>query len=55
MMTYSYYEHRLQEISDLLALGLEQVDPVTAKEFKIEREQILHELRHCESLPSSIQ
>lgn len=52
-MSYGYYEHRLKQITDLLATGLETVAPEEAQELKKEREKILYELRHTESLPKT--
>ncbi len=52
-MSYGYYEHRLKEITDLLATGLEAVAPSEAEDLKRERQRILYELRHTESLPKT--
>ena len=51
-MSYCYYEQRLTEITDILAMGLETVAPEQAEALKNERKYILHNLRHSESLPT---
>ena len=53
-MSYGYYEYRLKEIDDFLGSGIEEREPEIAEILRNEREEILHSLRHTESLPSSI-
>ena len=52
-MAYSYNEYRLRQINELLSI-LGDVDTVEREELLLERDSILHELRHNESLPHSI-
>lgn len=52
-MAYNVYEYRLQEINMMLgAIGEEETRQ--KKELQKERDEILHELRHTESLPVEI-
>lgn len=53
-MSDGYYEYRLKEITEILSGGIEQANPEIAEILKQERKQILHELRHVESLPKTI-
>lgn len=52
-MSYGYNEYRLREINELLSV-LDGVDTVERDELLRERDGILHEIRHTESLPHSI-
>jgi len=52
-MAYSYNEYRLRQINELLSI-LGDVDTMEKEELLLERDSILHELRHTESLPHSI-
>lgn len=52
-MAYSYNEYRLRQINELLSI-LGDVDTEEKEELLLERDCILHELRHNESLPHSI-
>ena len=54
IMAYGYNEYRLRQINELLAL-LGDADVVERDELVRERDSILHELRHTESLPHSIE
>lgn len=53
-MSNGYYEYRLHEINEILDSGIENVNPEIAELLQNERKQILHELRHTESLPTDI-
>lgn len=53
-MSDGYYEYRLHEITELLESGIEEANPEIADMLRNERKQILHELRHTESLPKNI-
>lgn len=53
-MSSGYYEYRLREITEILSSGIEQANPEIAEMLEEERKQLLHELRHTESLPSEI-
>lgn len=53
-MSDGYYEYRLREITEILATGIGEVNPEIKEMLEDERKQILHVLRHNESLPSSI-
>lgn len=53
-MVYSYNEYRLKEINDLLAMGIDDFAPQEAEQLRRERDEILHNIRHQESLPSNI-
>ena len=53
-MSYNYNEYRLRQINELLSL-LGDADSDEKRELELERDSILHELRHVESLPHSIE
>lgn len=53
-MSNGYYEYRLHEINEILDSGIGKVNPEIAELLQNERKQILHELRHTESLPTDI-
>lgn len=53
-MSNGYYEYRLHEINEILDSGIGNVNPEIAEILRKERKQILHELRHTESLPTDI-
>ena len=53
-MSDGYYEYRLHEINEILDGGIEEANPEIAELLRKERKQILHELRHTESLPTDI-
>ena len=53
-MSNGYYEYRLHEINELLDSGIGNVNPEIEELLQNERKQILHELRHTESLPTDI-
>lgn len=53
-MSDGYYEYRLHEINEILDSGIGNVNPEIAELLQNERKQILHELRHTESLPTDI-
>lgn len=53
-MSNGFYEYRLQQINHLLAIGKDKMNKYEIEELENERKEILHELRHAESLPTDI-
>ncbi|WP_323736270.1 hypothetical protein PXD04_10365 [Methanosphaera sp. ISO3-F5] len=50
-MVSGYYEYRLKELNDLISICNGHVTDDELEELKHERDSILYELRHIESLP----
>ena len=52
-MSSGYYEYRLRELNELIAVSEGKINTEQVEEWKQERNKILYELRHTESLPKT--